>query len=89
MKSRVVLMLLASAIAVSAADAPAAKRKAKKPKAAKPAVARADGPFADIPSGHWAYEAVKRATQAGILQHLQVGRSPEEPSTRRWPWASP
>ena len=26
------------------------------------------GPFSDVPSGHWAYKAIDKATEAGILQ---------------------
>src|ERR1700730_17226730 len=26
------------------------------------------GPFADVPRGHWAYDAVQKAAEAGILQ---------------------
>lgn len=29
---------------------------------------RADGVFTDVPRGHWAYEAVRKATESGVLQ---------------------
>lgn len=69
--SFVALMVLASATA-SFADA---EKKGKKRRGGKKAhhahkadAGAASGPFSDVPKGHWAYEAVQKAAEAGILQ---------------------
>lgn len=76
-------MFLVGAMALTAAlnaeAAEKAKKKAKKKKAHKTAhssgshhssaaSAAPGGPFSDVPQGHWAYEAIKKAVDAGILQ---------------------
>lgn len=70
--SFVALMVLVSATA-SLADA---EKKGKKRRGGKKAAhhehkadaGAASGPFSDVPKGHWAYEAVQKAAEAGILQ---------------------
>ena len=69
---------LSAVVAAEAEDAPKkVKKKAKKHKhvtAAAPVVdapvttGASGGPFSDVPQGHWAYEAIKKAVDAGILQ---------------------
>ncbi|MBI4860844.1 MAG: S-layer homology domain-containing protein [Candidatus Riflebacteria bacterium] len=54
-------------------EAPRKAKKARKAKRMKKDVGhvsaeRASGPFADIPKGHWAYEAVAKAVESGLLQ---------------------
>lgn len=58
------------------ADAAPAKKGKKKPKKAKAhkqheahhSGGNNGGPFADVPQGHWAYEAIRKSVDAGILQ---------------------
>ena len=46
-----------------------AKRKGKRHHhAAKCVKGEAGGPFADVPKGHWAYDAVQKSAESGILQ---------------------
>src|SRR5688572_15277279 len=60
-------MVLVSATA-SFADAEKKGRKRKGKRHHRSAAAHSGGPFADVPRGHWAYEAVQKAAEAGILQ---------------------
>ena len=69
------LLVALSVLSTSVVRAEAEKKKGKrKHKAAahedhKAAEAgAAGGPFSDVPKGHWAYEAVQKAAEAGILQ---------------------
>src|SRR5579862_9428968 len=75
-----ILVLVSStkAFAEGAADAAGAEKKGKPAKhhhkkshhhAGAAHVSEANGgPFADVPRGHWAYDAVQKAAEAGILQ---------------------
>jgi len=71
---RVVSLFVALSVLSTASFAAAEKKKGKRKgsKAAhtahKAAEAGANGPFSDVPKGHWAYEAVQKAAEAGILQ---------------------
>jgi hypothetical protein len=70
--SFVALMVLVSATA-SFAEAEKKGRKRRGGKKAahhghKADANAASGPFSDVPKGHWAYEAVQKAAEAGILQ---------------------
>jgi hypothetical protein len=63
---------LGNVLLAEAAPAKKGKKKAKKAKAAhKQHVSHhggGGGPFADVPHGHWAYEAIRKSVEAGILQ---------------------
>ena len=77
------LLLLASAIASSAADQVKAAGKDTPPdrpvhrarKRLRHAVAARPtdptGPFTDVPRGHWAYDAIRKAADAGLMQGWQ------------------
>lgn len=64
-------VLGSSATAFAAAEKRKGKRKSHKGSHKAAAAAHADtagGPFSDVPKGHWAYEAVQKSAEAGILQ---------------------
>jgi hypothetical protein len=73
---RFFFMLVALSVLAHSAQADAEKKKGKRHHGHKAAAAKADagaaasngGPFSDVPRGHWAYEAVQKAAEAGILQ---------------------
>jgi hypothetical protein len=65
----VVLMALGLVAGAEAAASKKGRKKSKKRRVATAHVARASsGPFADVPLGHWAYQAVSKAVETGILQ---------------------
>ena len=68
--SGIVALAMFANAAVSFAEAEKkGKRKHRRSRARREAtVANNGGPFTDVPRGHWAYEAVQKAAEAGILQ---------------------
>ena len=70
---RIVSVFVAVAVLGTVAQAAAERKKGKRKGARKAAhavrkSAESGGPFSDVPRGHWAYDAVQRAAEAGILQ---------------------
>jgi hypothetical protein len=64
-----VLVSATTSFAEAEKKAKAKKRSGKKiHKTHKMAKGEATGPFADVPKGHWAYDAVQKSAESGILQ---------------------